>query len=81
MTRIHRVAGQLDAGTVWVNQYRASNPLVPFGGFKESGVGKENGTVVIDEYVRFKTGADKNLWRRTHRPVRHPEVRARWRAS
>jgi (Z)-2-((N-methylformamido)methylene)-5-hydroxybutyrolactone dehydrogenase len=52
---VHRVAGQLDAGTVWVNQYRASNPLVPFGGFKDSGVGKENGTVVVDEYLRLKT--------------------------
>jgi aldehyde dehydrogenase (NAD+) len=55
VTRVHRVAAQLDAGTVWVNQYRASNPLVPFGGFKHSGVGKENGTAVVDEYVRLKT--------------------------
>jgi aldehyde dehydrogenase (NAD+) len=55
VARVHRIASRLDAGTVWVNQYRASNPLVPFGGFKQSGIGKENGTVVIDEYVRLKT--------------------------
>jgi aldehyde dehydrogenase (NAD+) len=55
VARVHRVASKLDAGTVWVNQYRASNPLVPFGGFKQSGIGKENGTAVIDEYVRLKT--------------------------
>lgn len=54
VNRVHRVAAKLDAGTVWVNHYRASNPLVPSGGFKESGVGKENGTVVIDEYLRLK---------------------------
>jgi aldehyde dehydrogenase (NAD+) len=54
VNRVHRVAAKLDAGTVWVNHYRASNPLVPFGGFKDSGIGKENGTVVIDEYLRLK---------------------------
>jgi aldehyde dehydrogenase (NAD+) len=54
VSRAHRVAARLDAGTVWINKYRSSNPLVPFGGFKSSGLGKENGRVGIDEYTRLK---------------------------
>jgi aldehyde dehydrogenase (NAD+) len=54
VARAHRVASQLDAGTVWVNKYRVTNALVPFGGFKSSGLGKENGTLAINEYTRVK---------------------------
>jgi acyl-CoA reductase-like NAD-dependent aldehyde dehydrogenase len=54
VARAHRVASLLDAGTVWVNRYRSSNPIVPSGGFKASGIGKENGAVVMDEYTRLK---------------------------
>ena len=52
--RVHRIASRLNAGTVWVNKYRATNPLVPFGGFGSSGVGKENGYAAVDEYLRLK---------------------------
>lgn len=41
--RAHRVAGRLRAGTIWVNAYRVLAPQVPFGGFGESGWGRENG--------------------------------------
>src|SRR5262249_21368475 len=53
--RAHRVAGALDAGTVWINAYRATSPLSPLGGFSSSGFGKENGVAVMAEYTRLKS--------------------------
>lgn len=55
LVRAHTVASRLDAGTVWVNTYRGLSPTAPFGGFKESGVGKENGILAIQEYTRVKS--------------------------
>lgn len=49
--RAHRVSGQIMAGTVWVNTYRILNPGVPYGGFKISGIGRENGPEAIQEYT------------------------------
>ena len=51
----HTVASRLDAGTVWINTYRSLSPLSPFGGFKDSGLGKENGTDAVLEYTRVKS--------------------------
>jgi aldehyde dehydrogenase (NAD+) len=53
--RAHRVAHQLRAGTVWVNAYRVVSFLTPFGGFKESGMGRENGIDSIREYTETKS--------------------------
>lgn len=50
-----RVARALDAGTVWVNQYGAVPPNVPFGGFKQSGTGRELGTYGLEAYTQVKT--------------------------
>ncbi len=55
MARAHRVASRLDAGTVWLNTYRAMSPMSPLGGFKDSGFGKENGFEVMREYTRLKS--------------------------
>jgi acyl-CoA reductase-like NAD-dependent aldehyde dehydrogenase len=55
IARAHNVARRLDAGTVWINTYRSLSPLSPFGGFKQSGFGKENGTEAIHEYTRVKS--------------------------
>ncbi|MCX4831130.1 aldehyde dehydrogenase [Streptomyces sp. NBC_01016] len=55
LSRAHRVAGRLDAGTVWVNTYRAMSPMSPRQGFKASGVGVEHGTETIKEYTRLKS--------------------------
>ncbi len=55
IARAHTVARRLDAGTVWINTYRSLSPLSPFGGFKDSGIGKENGTEAIHEYTRVKS--------------------------
>jgi acyl-CoA reductase-like NAD-dependent aldehyde dehydrogenase len=53
--RAHRMARDLRAGTVWVNSYRAVGPMAPFGGFKASGMGRENGLAALDEYTELKT--------------------------
>jgi aldehyde dehydrogenase (NAD+) len=53
--RAHRVAAELNAGTVWINAYRATSPLSPLGGFSASGFGKENGLAVMSEYTRLKS--------------------------
>lgn len=53
--RVHRVAAALEAGIVWVNSYRVASPGVPWGGFKRSGLGRENGTDAIHEYTEVKS--------------------------
>ncbi|GLY38585.1 aldehyde dehydrogenase [Amycolatopsis sp. NBRC 101858] len=55
--RAHRVAAKLKAGTVWINAYRVVAPSVPFGGVKNSGLGRENGVHALDEYL-----VDKAVW-------------------
>jgi acyl-CoA reductase-like NAD-dependent aldehyde dehydrogenase len=52
--RAHRVAHALRAGTVWINAYRTVSFNTPFGGFKMSGFGRENGLQSIDEYTQVK---------------------------
>lgn len=53
--RAHRLASAIDAGTVWVNTYRAMAPMSPRSGFKDSGMGVEHGTEAIKEYTRLKS--------------------------
>lgn len=53
--RAHRVANALQAGVVWVNEYNVTSPQVPFGGYKQSGVGRENGLQAIEHYTQTKT--------------------------
>jgi aldehyde dehydrogenase (NAD+) len=53
--RAHRMAAALEAGTVWVNTYRAMSPMSPRSGFKSSGMGIEHGTEAIREYTRLKS--------------------------
>jgi len=55
VSRAHGVARRLEAGTVWVNMYRAMAPQSPFGGYKESGIGRQNGINAIREYVQTKS--------------------------
>jgi len=70
LARAHRVAGRLEAGTVWVNTYRAMSPMSPRQGFKSSGVGVEHGTETIREYTRLKS-----IWINTDEgPVPDPFV-------
>jgi acyl-CoA reductase-like NAD-dependent aldehyde dehydrogenase len=53
--RAHRMARALRAGTIWVNSYRAVGPMAPFGGFKASGMGRENGLQAVADYTELKT--------------------------
>lgn len=51
----HRMIKRLRAGTVWINNYRKVNYVAPFGGFKESGIGRENGMHAVNEYTEVKS--------------------------
>ena len=53
--RALRVTKQIRAGIVWVNTYRVVSPIAPFGGFKDSGFGRESGLEAIYDYTRAKT--------------------------
>lgn len=53
--RAHRVASRLRAGTVWINAYRVVAPNMPFGGFGLSGIGRENGSDAVEEYLETKS--------------------------
>ena len=54
-SRAHRVANSIQAGIVWINDYNVSPAEVPFGGYKQSGVGRENGLQAIEHYTQVKT--------------------------
>ena len=55
VARAHRVSARLRAGICWVNTYRAVSPIAPFGGFDQSGYGREAGLDAIHDYTRTKT--------------------------
>ena len=61
---------KLKAGTVWVNNYRATSFTSPFGGYKDSGIGRESGTEAIKEYLHTKC-----VWISTDLDVPNPFVR------
>lgn len=50
-----RMSERLEAGTVWVNMYRAVSYMSPFGGYKQSGLGRENGQDAIRAYLQTKS--------------------------
>jgi phenylacetaldehyde dehydrogenase len=54
VSHAHRIAAELQAGTVWVNTYNVFDAALPFGGFKESGWGREMGHDVLDNYLETK---------------------------
>jgi succinate-semialdehyde dehydrogenase/glutarate-semialdehyde dehydrogenase len=54
VSRALRVSERLEAGMIGLNQGIVSNPAAPFGGVKQSGLGREGGTVGIDEYLEIK---------------------------
>lgn len=55
LTRAHRVADRLEAGTLWINSYNLAPVEVPFGGTKMSGVGRENSRAAMDYYTEVKS--------------------------
>lgn len=64
------MADRLEAGTVWVNTYRSTSYTTPFGGYKASGLGRENGLEAIKEYLQVKS-----IWFHTGSDVANPYVR------
>ena len=67
MRRALTMAERLQAGTVWVNTYRAVSYLSPFGGYKRSGLGRESGQDMIKEYLQMKS-----VWISTATDVPNP---------
>lgn len=55
ITKAHRMAAELKAGTVWVNCYDVFDAAAPFGGFKMSGIGRELGEYALRNYTEIKT--------------------------
>ena len=55
ISKAHRLAKQLRAGTVWVNCYNIFDAALPFGGYKQSGWGREMGEQVLNNYTETKT--------------------------
>ena len=55
ITRAHRLAAELKAGTVWINCYDVFDTAAPFGGFKMSGIGRELGEYALRNYTEVKT--------------------------
>ncbi|PWI75842.1 aldehyde dehydrogenase ALDH [Purpureocillium lilacinum] len=54
LERAHRVAAEIEAGMVWVNSSQDSDPRVPFGGVKQSGIGRELGEAGLEAYSQVK---------------------------
>ncbi len=52
---VHRLVPKIKAGTVWVNCHNVVDPNMPFGGFKQSGIGREMGRAVLDLYTETKS--------------------------
>lgn len=55
LARAHRVIAQLEAGTCWINTYNITPIELPFGGSKQSGLGRENGKAAIEHYTQVKS--------------------------
>jgi acyl-CoA reductase-like NAD-dependent aldehyde dehydrogenase len=55
LKRAHRVAAKLEAGTVWVNAYNILDPTTPFGGYKDSGIGRDLGLEAMHSYTQTKS--------------------------
>jgi aldehyde dehydrogenase (NAD+) len=70
LRRAVRMADRLQAGTVWVNTYRSTSFTTPFGGYKASGLGRENGVEAIREYLQVKS-----VWLYTGGDVANPFIR------
>jgi aldehyde dehydrogenase (NAD+) len=55
ITKAHAIADGVRAGTVWVNCYDVFDAAAPFGGFKQSGIGRELGEYGLQQYTEVKT--------------------------
>jgi len=70
---LHRamlMSERLRAGTIWINNYRSSSYTTPFGGFKDSGIGREGGIDAVREYME-----PKSVWISSDLPMANPFAR------
>jgi acyl-CoA reductase-like NAD-dependent aldehyde dehydrogenase len=67
--RALRMSDALEAGTIWVNTYRAVSFMAPFGGVKRSGIGRESGQVAMNEYLE-----EKSVWIDLGSPPTNPFI-------
>jgi len=70
LKRAITVSERLEAGTIWVNTYRSTSYTTPFGGYKASGLGRENGMESIKEYLQTKS-----IWLSSGGSVANPYMR------
>jgi acyl-CoA reductase-like NAD-dependent aldehyde dehydrogenase len=70
LNRAIKLSERLEAGTIWVNTYRSTSYMTPFGGYKASGLGRENGIEAIKEYLQVKS-----VWFYTGEGVANPYTR------
>ena len=70
LKRAITVSERLEAGTIWVNTYRSTSYTTPFGGYKASGLGRENGVESIKEYLQTKS-----IWLSSGGSVANPYMR------
>jgi acyl-CoA reductase-like NAD-dependent aldehyde dehydrogenase len=70
LNRAINVSEQLEAGTIWVNTYRSTSYTTPFGGYKASGLGRENGLEAVKEYLQVKS-----VWLHTGSGTANPYTR------
>jgi len=70
VARALRVSDAIHSGIIWVNTYRVISPIAPFGGFRQSGSGRESGIDTIHDYTRTKT-----VWINTSsKPMANPFI-------
>jgi aldehyde dehydrogenase (NAD+) len=67
--RAARMAQRLETGIVWINTYRAASYAAPWGGFKQSGYGRESSSAAVREYT-----APKSVWIKTEGHIADPFV-------
>ena len=70
MSRAMRMSEGLQAGTVWVNTYRQVSVMSPTGGYRDSGLGRQNGIDAVREYLQVKS-----VWVNTGAPIPNPYAR------
>jgi acyl-CoA reductase-like NAD-dependent aldehyde dehydrogenase len=70
LKRAMQMTDKLKAGTVWVNNYRATSFTSPFGGFKRSGIGRESGMEAVRDYLDVKC-----VWISSDLEVPNPFIR------
>ncbi len=69
MRKVFEISKRLQAGTIWVNTYRMLSYMTPFGGYKQSGLGRESGQDAIHDYLQTKS-----VWISTATDVPNPFI-------